>query len=502
MTIFSLPHIPTLADDKATSLSAVGSAVKLVLFVMLLGLVLRAGLFAVSGWQDPSRAMVGDSQRYLDLGHNLATTGAFGLAEEDSGLVHIPLSRLRDGLGQGPAEVATGIYAEGFRTPGYPALLAIFDLLGLGLHSVLLMQVILGALTIGLVGWIAWMVTHRAKVAAAAALLFAVNPGSIVECNLILSECLFTFLLTLSIALLLYTRRTGRWQPVALLGVTVAAAALVRPIAIVIIPLAGVVLLLPYRRIAESAADVLSPGLGRRVAYALLFGALVALPLSGWIARNHAVGYGPKLSTVPDVNAWFYTAAYLDLTKQGKDHSADWPEAVEQQMATLTASASVDQSVYSTARELATQRIGQDPALYATLLARSGVKFFTDHSMTEVGGLTGKPWESTGLRSRVLSGDVGALLANPLMLVPLAWMLFNLAFLLTALTGVIVFWRRGRRVEVLFLSLVIAGFVFATQTNGLERFRWPIAPVQAVLAGAGTLALMRYRVEKPEEAER
>lgn len=490
MTIFSLPRMPAIGRENATTQSAAQRARRGVMLVLLLGLVLRGGLLASAGWQDPSRAMLGDSPRYLELSHNLATTGTFGLAAEDSGLVHIPLSALRDQLGQGPKEVAPGLYAEGFRTPGYPAFLAVFDLLGLGLKSVLLAQVILGSLLIALVGWIAWMVTQSVRVTLAAALLIAINPGSIVECNLILSEGLFTFLLTLAIGLLVYARQTGRWQHIALLGVTVAAAALVRPIAIVIVPLAGLALLLPYRRLAESLA-VSPPRLERRFALALLFAGVVALPLAGWVARNHAVGYGPKLSTVPDVNAWFYTAAYLDLTEQGKDHATDWPQAVDHQMATLTAAATPGESVYSTARRLATDRIAQDPNLYSQVVARSGVKFFTDHSMTEVGGLTGTPWESTGLRSKVLSGDFNALFNNPMMLAPMAWMLFNLAMLIAALVGTVAIWRRGRRIELLLLVLVIGGFVFATQTNGLERFRWPVAPVQAVLAGAVVLLLSR-----------
>jgi len=391
MTIFSLPRVPALGGDTAVASTIARRAFNGVMLVLLLGLALRVGVLATAGWQDTSRSMVGDSPRYIELGHNLATTGSFGLAGEDSGLVHIPLSQLRDQLGQGPKEVAPGLYAEGFRTPGYPAFLAAFELLGLGLMSVLLAQVIVGTLIIALVGWIVWMVTQSVRVTIAAALLIAINPGSIIECNLILSECLFTFLLTLAIGLLIHARKTSRWPHIVLLGVTIAAAALVRPIAIVMIPLAGLALLMPYSRLIETAAEIATPRLGRRVAYALLFAAVVGLPLAGWVVRNQAVGFGPKLSTVPDVNAWFYTAAYLDLTEQGKDHSADWPAAVEQQMAALTAAASPQESVYSTARRLASDRIAENPKLYTQVLARSGVKFFTDHSMTEVGGLAGRP---------------------------------------------------------------------------------------------------------------
>jgi len=106
------------------------------------------------------------------------------------------------------------------------------------------------------------------------------------------------------------------------------------------------------------------------------------------------------------------------------------------------------------------------------------------------------------VREKVLSGNIKAMFNNPMMFAPLLWMLFNATMLLAAILGTAALWRRGHRVEVLLLVLVIAGFVFATQTNGLERFRWPVAPVQAVLAGAAILLLNRKQLASDAEMDR
>jgi hypothetical protein len=186
-----------------------------------------------------------------------------------------PATSLLDGRGYGSQE-------NGYRTPVYPlflaAILAPFDhhelsecreprvpaCLGdiqydpgplANLRSIVLVQIILGALCIPLIYAFAWNVCHNHWVAALCALTYPLDLSTGYWEISLLSDALATFLLILSVSLTVIAAKSTQHRTLAhiALGVALAALALCQPIylAYAIVPAAFLVI----ARIPESAAS-------------------------------------------------------------------------------------------------------------------------------------------------------------------------------------------------------------------------------------------------------
>ena len=450
--------------------------------VALLAVALRLVLAAVGPWAHPGaeREIVPDSPRYLELADNLRHHRSFGLDHEDAGHVHIGLYQTREHLGQAPARDRAGLLPESFRTPGFPLLLAALLSLGLPGSAVLGLHALLAGALCMLTYRLGKTRLHAPRAGLLAAGLLAVHPGLIATDLLVLSEPLFVFLLWVSVWLSwpAGNEKAGGEGPVnpssraVFAGLAWAATALVKPVAAPLIPLIAAWRLLTAPR--GTRWNEL-----KRTALLLL---VAALPLGAWCARNDAAGVGARLSTVPEVNAWYYTAAYMDLAEQGRDPGEDWPAAVTAQHGALRYQTRPHENVFDACRRLALQRVGQDPALYLRVLARSMGKLALDHSAPSLAVSVGLPYEPVGLRDALLSGDVGKALA-PAAVIPLAWTALNAVLIGLALGGGFRLLRRRQFGAFLLLMGLAGALALATQTNGLERFRLPMLPVLALMAG-------------------
>lgn len=225
---------------------------------------------------------IGDSQQYLLLAENLRHYGFFSW---------------------------DGRTAVTFRTPGYPLLLA---LLGNSLVLVILVQSLLGALTVLMVFGIGrrWF-GERSGLAAAA--LMAVDLPAIAYTGMVMTETWFVFLVVLA-AWLLARGTSGNVvpepgaispnpiSPVCVLGcgIVLGYAALVRPIALLAaLPFVSVLLLTrQWRRALTLAA------------------AFVLLP-SVWTARNYVHYRRLSFSSIGGYNLFYYNAAALEADRLG-----------------------------------------------------------------------------------------------------------------------------------------------------------------------------------------
>lgn len=221
--------------------------------VALVAVELVVLLLAFGIADDP--VVPGDGPLYAALGHNLADHGTF-------------------------SATTPPVDAEVFRTPGYPAVLAMLYRLGGGSEAVVrAAQVLL----VGAIAIATGRVARRlfgARTATVAAVVSVVYVPLMLFSVLHLTEVLATLLLTACVAAALEGRSrptgTARWWTAA----TVAAAALtiVRPSALVafaVVPLA--------------VLDRRSDPLGRRLAVAAAVTAGFVLLLAPWALRNHAV---------------------------------------------------------------------------------------------------------------------------------------------------------------------------------------------------------------------
>ena len=127
-------------------------------------------------------------------------------------------------------QFATGVQPEIFRTPGYPLLLIPGILLGQQELVAIFIQIMLSCFTIFIIYKLALAIWGERKIATFCALLYAVEPVSILLVTLLMPETLFTALITLFMYLLIKYFTEKSWKPLLGAAITRAASIYVRPI--------------------------------------------------------------------------------------------------------------------------------------------------------------------------------------------------------------------------------------------------------------------------------
>jgi hypothetical protein len=452
------------------------------LLVLALAAVARVGLFAFGPASDLGRAMEPDSRRYVELGGNLATHRAFAKAEEE-GIVHVGVAAMQAKRGQSPPPMAAAgsrpaLHPEVFRTPGYPLLIAAVQWLGLPLHAVLAVQCVMSVAAVWLVYALGVHLLGSRAAALTAAAIVALHPAEWLAPNSVLAETLFTTLLLAGV----YTVARRDRHPVgaAMGGLAFGLAALVRPVGV-------------FLGIAAAMWQVAASPTRRGLTCAALLLTMSLLPATAWMARNDRIGAGWTLSSVSTINGLYYTAAHLRIADRGGDLYDDWADEVATLHDELDARTGADGDVLATARQMTREHIRADRNLYARLLADSAVKFFTDHSLGTLYERLGLTWQATGMRDRLLRGQVSLRDAEDRAALARlgaagAWMGVNALLLLATLAGLGRLVWVGRWRAALLLGGMVFYFVLATQTNGLERFRWPVLGLQALIAASALFA--------------
>ena len=211
--------------------------------------VLRAAFFAyfvISGGE----ALGGDSLNYLLLSDNLANVGWFSRSTE----VFSP---------------------EVFRTPGYPVFLSLFSLLGLeSQYWVSLTQEILYLAT----AFLFYQGIRRLMdedIARVTLVFLLVEPGGLAYPKLVLSETLFVPFIIGAILLLGFYFRDRSWPQALMAGLLLGLATMVRPAAMYLPLLFGVVMWLGAPRRPRAALHV-----------GVMAVAFIAV-LSPWLLRNY-----------------------------------------------------------------------------------------------------------------------------------------------------------------------------------------------------------------------
>ncbi len=473
--------IPTSAARQRTAVAAKDRTRVWLASIVIVAAGLRVALLVMGPGVDVERAYEPDSGRYVELSENLKLHRVFGKGREDSGVVHIPLARLRTQRGELEAADEHGLRPEVFRTPGYPAWIALFTSAGVSLRWVLAAQVVLSVFNVILVFALARQLMQSRRIALVAAFIMAMHPAAALASISVLSETLFTSLILCGLYMAVRWRDwpfdcTGA-------GLLFGVAVLVRPVGILLGPAVALWLLVTgrTRRAALCAACLTVSSL---------------LPAAAWMVRNHRVGIGYQISTVPAVNAMFYTVAYMRIAETGGDYATDWPATVDTLFAELRDDLSVDETTLNAMTRMSVAEIAGKPKLYGKVMARSAVKFFTDHSAGPLMTRLGRPYHATGMRERLLRGDfsLDGVADHAGFAVAAGWTLWNLALVGFMILGAgALAWRRHWS-ALLLLAGIMMYFVLTTQANGLERFRIPVLGVQALLAAAVIMALPKRRL--------
>jgi hypothetical protein len=245
-------------------------------YVLALALVLRVLLpvLALVSTDDPGVFLSADTLSYLEPARTLCLTGRFA----------------------GPSG------PEIVRTPGYPVFLLPGLATGHVIPVTIALQVLASCLTVYLVYRIALLLFEHRWQAVFCALMYAIEPLSILFAGILMTETLFTTLMMLFLYFLVKYLRIGSVR--ALLGAAVALAAsiYVRPIGY-FLPAILAIGLVAW----GSAACWLR--LGSLLAHIALF-LTVTMGLTGlWQLRNRLEAGYPGFSAISDISMYYYQGA-------------------------------------------------------------------------------------------------------------------------------------------------------------------------------------------------
>ncbi len=425
-------RVPTTTSHRAVDRGAL---------VLVGGALLVRVAFLLPGFGDPDLLITADAEEYIAVATDLR--GAYG-------------------AGDGP------VWELGLeRTPVYPVLLAPwFALAGSGSAWALVPQILVSVAAV----WLTYrlgtlLIGRRAGLIAGA--IVALDPTSISYAGTFQPETLFTALLvagTLCWANALL-HRSAPWLLAT--GATFGIAALARPIA----------LFLPVVVVPASALLIRGSLRARLVPAAVVLVAF-AVPTGAWITRNAATTGTPTMSTVQGRSLLSYRAAGA----LAEDEGIGMPEARRELQR----------------RFLERRSPGMNPAEESQLMTTLGLEVLLDHPRGAfIAGskgalrMLGGPGRNTLLR-RI--GDETPDTDDTPAEHAVVW--GSIAFLLVvygaAGFGVVTMWRADARAPLVIPLVIIAYFVLMSAgPEAYARFRVPIVPFLAILAGAGIARFVR-----------
>jgi 4-amino-4-deoxy-L-arabinose transferase-like glycosyltransferase len=386
--------------------------------------------------------------------------------------------RLAAALADGRGYVNEAGQPTAYYPPGYPAVLgALYWLVGHRPVAGEALNVVLGALTAGLVYWVGRHV-FGSRAGLLAALAFAVFPSHILYASQLHSEVVFTAVYLLSLGLLLTAPPPGeqRWVLFWLAaGLVAGAAGLIRPVGLSLLAVAPLAL---WVRGTSWAA------LARGTLLAVLAAALVVTP---WIVRNAARVGVPTISTNSGLNFWIGN-------HEGATGGWGWPPA---DVFPVISQDLQEQEVHDYRRgfELGWRFIREQPLDALALLPRKAYHLYTDdaHAVT-----VAETWGHTSFLSEGGRRALRGLTDGFYYLVAAA----ALAGLLLPIGA-----AQGQRWP---LATALAGWTLAHLLFfGEPRFHLPVTPVMAVLAAPAWLwaaaqlrrpILSRWRAARPPAA--
>jgi 4-amino-4-deoxy-L-arabinose transferase-like glycosyltransferase len=189
-----------------------------------------------------------------------------------------------------------------FRTPVYPFFIAtIYSIFGKLPQAVLIFQYLLDSLTVIFVILIFLRISGNTRYSYSAGLIYAINPFAIFYSNMMLSEILFTFLCSIAIYFFILSLRSFKKRYFIVSAIFLALGTLCRPISLYL-PL----IIAPFTLLRKFP-------LRKKLLHLLLFIMVFFISIVPWFLRNYQ-NYGRwTLSTVSDINIFYYEAPAIQM---------------------------------------------------------------------------------------------------------------------------------------------------------------------------------------------
>ena len=381
---------------------------------------------------------------------------------------------------------------EIMRTPGYPILLVPGILLGKPVLVTIALQVVLSLLTV----WFVYRLTARMfeneNAAAAAALLYALEPLSILYTTLILTETLFASLVAAFFFCLVdYFKGRQALGTLVLAALALCASVYVRPVSYYLpIPVSLALLLALLVRFKKI----------RYVLHAVVFLAVSLGPVAAWQVRNRIQTGYRGFSAISDLNLYLYQGASAKARAEGLPF-----RDVQQRLRSFEGHP--EHNSWTEAQRSAFMRregvkmILGHPLAYARIHLGGMARILFDpgsvdylkvfHSYPRLGGTLANIADR-GLMSVVL----GLISGNPLVFwTQLALFAMLAAYYVLALLGLFNRSRAGAWDRIALVAVIGYFVAVSGGPHGYSRFRHPAMPLLCVLAGYGlySVACRRQR---------
>lgn len=430
-------------------------------FVLLAALVLRVAvaLLAMTCNEDSSVFFEPYSPQYLKPAMSLVSSDGFAV----------------DG------------HPELRRTPGYPMLLVP----GIVLHNVALvtivLQLLLSCLTVYLVYRIGLLLFGQSDIAAWCSLLYAIEPLSVIFTSLIMPETALTCAVCAFFFYLLQYIHGGSMRHLVASAGAAAACAYISPVTLYlpfVIVLAGVIHALMKRKKA-----LLTP--------ALVFLGLYVGLIGPWVIRNKVEAGFCGFSTIFPNSMYYSVAGSVEAELDGKPIE-DVQRELGHRLSVYSEHHPEPSEQYSFMRREGLRAVISEPCTYASIHLKGMVRTLVGLAAHGYVRLLCVLPSSGGLRTQVLMGDglmriaISRWRELPFAVVLVTGALEMMAIIVYSLALVGLFSRRvlGTAegtvllISALYILVVTGGF------HGYSRYRHPITPVVAILAGYGFCLLL------------
>jgi len=370
------------------------------------------------------------------------------------------------------------------RTPGYPLLLVPGVVLGHVTAVTVLLQIVLGCLTVWLVYRTTFILTENRLAAATSGLLCAFEPLSVLYCSLLLAETLFATTLMLFIFLILVYLKRGKMRHLVAAACALAASVYVRPIAY----------WLPFVMAIFLAAAVCRrrEGHGKDALGAVAFLCICAALIGAWQIRNYCEAGYRGFSGIGDQALYFYDAAAVEAAVRGESYYT-----VQRRMGyhDSTGDASEARRLERMASE-ARRIILAHPVTFAAQYARGIARTMLDPAAIDYLKFFGRYREGGGLLGKIIDRGLARTVYELARARPtLFWSnlilgLVLLAYLVSALAA----FTGGPAGGIPLAAVAITAIyliILSGGPNALGRFRHPVMPLVCVLAACGCERMRR-----------
>ncbi|MDP6039767.1 MAG: glycosyltransferase family 39 protein, partial [Candidatus Latescibacteria bacterium] len=387
----------------------------------------------------------------------------------------------------------TGQYAandqpELLRPPGYPFFLIPGIFANALIFITLTLQIILSVITVALVYYIAHTLTNSRRTAQFAGFLAAIEPLGVLYTNHLLTETLFTALLTAGLYALLQAHQKSTLRPLIIAAILLAAATYVRPIGIYLPCILAIPLALsrwPWQRLAIFLVIALG------------------LP-SLWTLRNIAVANYPNFSAISAVNLYFYQGAAVKA-EQKQIYFVEYQNHLGYRDQNQYLAHHPGQKNWSPAQRYqymageGLNTLMTSPVTYAIIHFKGIFRTLFDPGAIDLLKLLNAYPERGGLLGQI--SDRGLVKALGYLLTERPFVFWThicmgILLLVYYFFALLILKTKIRLPAILLLTTICYFTILSGGPHSLNRFRHPIMPIIAVFAGTGMGTLKRLSPSK------